>query len=312
MYKKYRVYYYVARVDGKNKWIRLSSDYQESLYKYAELEGNQQNTGLVKDTIDRYSAEILPSQSKKTIETRRYQLKKLKAVFGDMKLESVEPPYIQQYLDGREAKVSANREIKLLSTIYRHAITWGLCKSNPCQGAFYHKEKSRDRYITDDELLIIHKNADVMFQSIIDLAYLTGMRRGDILGLKLVDIDDDKGIYNQQNKTGKKQLFTWTPTLRIVIANAKRARKTRNLIYLFTNSHGQKITDTGFNSAWRRVRERAGLTDITFHDIRAKSLTDAKEIGGLEYAQALGGHSRQGMTEQYIKKRETEVVNPLK
>ena len=151
-----------------------------------------------------------------------------------------------------------------------------------------------------------------MFQSIIDLAYLTGMRRGDILDLKLIDIDDNKGVYNCQRKTGKKQLFTWTPKLRVVIANAKRARKTRILIYIFTNTHGQKITETGFNSTWRRIREKAGVEDIRFHDIRAKSLTDAKEIGGLDYAQALGGHANQGMTEQYIKKRETEVVQPLK
>ena len=67
MYKKYRVYYYVVRVDGKQKWIRLSDDYQEALYKYAELEGNPQNTGLVKDAIDRYQAEILPSKAAKTI-----------------------------------------------------------------------------------------------------------------------------------------------------------------------------------------------------------------------------------------------------
>ncbi len=312
MQKKHRVYYYVTYVGGKKKWIRLSDDYQKALYKYADLEGNPQNTGLVRDTLDRYSVEILPSLTRKTVGTRLYQLKKLKNVFGDMKLESVEPPHIQQYLDMREAKVSANREIKLLSTIYRYAISWGLCKSNPCQGTFYHKESARNRYITDSEMSEIRKHADPMYQAIIDLAYITGMRRGDILSLKLIDIDEDHGIYNQQGKTGKRQLFTWTSGLHKVVANAKRARKTRNLIYLFTNTHGQQITDTGFNSAWRRIRNRAGIDDVTFHDIRAKSLTDAKEIGGLDYAQALGGHANQGMTEQYIKKRETEVVKPLK
>ena len=82
MQKKHRVYYYVTYINGHKKWIRLSDDYQKALYKYADLEGNPQNTGLVGDTIDRYSAEILPSLSKKTIETRQYQLKKLKNVFA--------------------------------------------------------------------------------------------------------------------------------------------------------------------------------------------------------------------------------------
>ncbi|MCZ6579250.1 MAG: tyrosine-type recombinase/integrase, partial [Gammaproteobacteria bacterium] len=142
--------------------------------------------------------------------------------------------------------------------------------------------------------------------------YLTGMRRGDILNLKLVDIDDKKGIYNQQGKTGKKQLFTWTPALRAVIANAKRARKTRNLIYLFTNTHGQQITETGFNSTWRRIRVKANITDVTFHDLRGKAITDANEKGGLDYAKALGGHENRDMTERYIKSKSVEEIEPVK
>ena len=52
--------------------------------------------------------------------------------------------------------------------------------------------------------------------------------------------------------------------------------------------------------------------DITFHDIRAKSLTDAKEKGGLDYAQALGGHLNQSMTERYIKAKSIDKIEPVK
>jgi integrase len=217
-----------------------------------------------------------------------------------MKLGSLEPPHIQQYLDMRTAKVSANREIKLLSTVFRHCIAWGLCNDNPCQGAFFHKEKPRTRLITDAELSILKLTADPMLKAIIEIAYLTGMRRGDILSLKLSDIDSN-GIRNQQNKTGSKQIFNWSPALKSAIDAAKRARKTRNLIYLFTNTQGQKITVTGFSSMWRRFISKTGIKGITFHDIRAKALTDAKDKGGLDYAQALGGHKNQGQTERYIK-----------
>jgi len=99
--------------------------------------------------------------------------------------------------------------------------------------------------------------------------------------------------------------------LREVIDKAKGARKTRNLIYLFTNTHGQRITETGFNSAWRRLRKKTGITGITFHDIRAKALTDAKDKGGIDYAQALGGHANQSMTERYIKGKSVEKIEPL-
>jgi hypothetical protein len=57
-------------------------------------------------------------------------------VFGKIRIEAVTPPHIQQYLDQREKKVAGNREIKLLGTLYQHAIRWGLCSVNPCEGAF--------------------------------------------------------------------------------------------------------------------------------------------------------------------------------
>ena len=81
--------------------------------------------------------------------------------------------------------------------------------------------------------------ADPTLRAIIDIAYLTGMRRGDILGLQLSD-ESDEGLFNQQNKTGKRQLFSWTPDLHAAVRAAKQARKTRNLRWLFSNAKGQQ------------------------------------------------------------------------
>jgi integrase len=311
LYKRHNVYYYAGRIDGKVKWIRLSSDYQDALHKYADLRSDTRADGTVGSAVRKYRSEVLPGLAPKTQKDRQYQLDRLDKVFGTMPLGAVKPPHIQQYLAKREHKIAANREIKLLSTIYRNAINWGFCTVNPCQGAFYHKEKPRDRYITDNELELLKAKADPTLRAIIDIAYLTGMRRGDILGLQLSD-ESDEGLFNQQNKTGKRQLFSWTPDLRAAVRAAKQARKTRNLRWLFSNAKGQQITSTGFNSAWRRIRARTGLLDVHFHDIRAKTLTDAKNARGLDYAQALGGHANRDQTEGYVKSKSTEIVEPLK
>ena len=310
LYKQYRVYYYVTRVDGKKKWIRLSADFQEALYKYAELEGNPKNTGLVKDTIARYRGEILAGKSEKSKKDQGYQLNILVSVFGDMHLDAIEPAHIQQYLDQKQAKVAANRDIKLLSKIYRHAIVWGLCAGNPCKEVFYNTEKERERYITDAEFILLQEKADTSTRAIIQLAYLTGMRRGDILKLQRQDITD-AGVYVQQGKTGKRQLFKMTPDLKRAVNLAKGARELKHIKYLFTNRKNEPITVTGFNSTWRRLRDDAGVLDLTFHDIRAKAITDANEKGGLDYAQALGGHENRDMTERYIKSKSTDIIDPV-
>ncbi len=150
-----------------------------------------------------------------------------------------------------------------------------------------------------------------MMRAVIEFAYLVGARRQDILKLERKDITDD-GVYIRQGKTGKRQLFYMTPELDRVIKSAKRVnRKAKNLKYLFTNTKGQQITATGFNSAWRRLREAADLADVNFHDIRAKAITDAYQYRGLDYAQKLGGHENRDQTEHYIKKKNTEGVDPI-
>jgi len=82
-------------------------------------------------------------------------------------------------------------------------------------------------------------------------------------------------------------------------------------MYLFATRNGTPHTTSGFNSAWRRLKDRVSLNDIHFHDIRAKALTDAKRIAGSDYAQALGNHASVGTTESYIKTREVNTVRPL-
>ena len=206
LYRQHHVYYYVTRVSGKVKWTRLSADYQEALHKYADLRSDVRNNGTVSSAIIKYRTEILPRRAKKTQEDRRYQLDRLDRVFGSTPLGAVKPPHIQTYLTSHEFEVAANREIKLLSTIYRHAINWGFCTINPCQGAFYHKETPRDREVTDDEFIMLQKKSSESVRAIIQIAYLTGMRKGDILDLKLADLEE-LGVRNRQNKTRKKQIL---------------------------------------------------------------------------------------------------------
>jgi integrase len=59
------------------------------------------------------------------------------------------------------------------------------------------------------------------------------------------------------------------------------------------------------------LKKTCDLDDIHFHDIRAKSLTDAKWKHGSDYAQALGNHASVETTESYIKTREVNTVEPL-
>ena len=301
--------YFLVRADGR--WVRLGSNLGEAMAAWAQLEHATPQGDTVGAAIDRYQLEILPSLAAKTQDSYRASLGRLRAVYGEVTLGDVRPVHVAQYLDRRAAKVSANRDIAVLSSVYAYAMRWGWCDANPCRGVRRHSERPRERYVSDAELAQLRTAADDQWQCIIDLAYLTALRRGDLMSLRLADISAD-GLTVTHRKTGARRLYQTSPGLAEVLARARKLRRRVGTLLLFATRDGQPYTESGWETAWRRLRERAGLPDVHFHDLRAKSLTDAQRLGGLDYAQALGGHERRDTTEGYVRARETVPVRPLR
>ncbi len=150
--------------------------------------------------------------------------------------------------------------------------------------------------------------ASEQMKCIIELAYLTAARKSDLLKIKLSDIRKD-GLHVTQQKTGKSQIFTWSPGLKTIISRSKKLRRKHSSFFLFATRNGTPHTTSGFNSNWRRLKQKAGLPDIHFHDIRAKSITDAKRKYGRDFAQELAGHASGEMTDAYV--RDNPNVEPL-
>jgi len=189
---------------------------------------------------------------------------------------------------------------------------WGSVNRNPCIGVAKHKEKGRDRYIQDSEFEGVKSIAGELIATVMDFAYITALRKGDILSMRLEQITDE-GIWVKQNKTGAKQLYEWSRGLPDVVARAKALKRPIRGLHLFCTRQGQPYSDSGFKAMWHRIQVKwaeQGGNRFTFHDIRAKALTDAKNLG--MDAQTLAGHSSAAMTEHYIKQREFKRVKPLK
>jgi len=319
MQLKHGAYYFVGR---DKKWIRLSEDKALALAKWAELEGetpvpeneNKPIKGSVGELIMRYMIEIAPRKAASTYQGNKLEAENLKKVFAKVQAHAVLPTHIAKYLDtrGQTSKVRANREISLLSHIFSYGMRWGAVNSNPCIGVAKHKEKGRDRYIMDGEFEGVKSIASELIATVMDFAYITALRKGDILSLRLDQITDE-GIWVKQNKTGAKQLYEWSDGLLEVVNRAKALKRPVRGLYLFCNRQGKPYTDSGFKAMWSRIQVKwaeQGGARFTFHDIRAKALTDAKNLG--MDAQSLAGHSSAAMTEHYIKQREFKRVIPLK
>lgn len=291
---KHGAYYYV-----RGAWIRLGKDYGEALRKWAELEGSAMVGRTVSDALNGYLIARMPELAAKTLEGYRASQQRLGKPFGTMRLQDLKPQDVARYLAIAEHKVTANRDRALLAAAYQWAIAQGWAEANPAK-VRRNPEKPRTRYVTDAELHAILSKAPTKLAAMIELAYMLGIRKGDLLRLKLSDLRED-GIHTIHGKTGRQVVYRWTPELRAVVDQAKGIRRKVSSLWLFPSerSPGQPMTARGLHSVWERVRKASGVRDVTWHDLRRKAGSDTDAA----HATELLGHSDPKTTRRHYRAR---------
>lgn len=303
VYRKGKVYYFVTTA---NKWIRLGDSESEMYRALADVKaGADQPT--VRGLWERYEREVLPDKAAKTQYEQRHQWTTLEPVFGDSQPNEVRSVHVAAYLDQRSARVAANREIALLSHIFRKAIRWGLAESNPCDGVERNRERPDERYITDEEFAAVYSQAPDHVQLAMDLALLTGQRQADILALRRDQLQDE-GIAFKQAKTGKRLIVRWSDDLRAVVSRALGVESAIASVWVLHNRHGQRYSASGFQTTWqkliRRCLEQGVIAErFTFRAIRAKARSDGTD-------KRLLGHADPSKMARYYQ-RKPELVEPV-
>ena len=326
--KKVKKYFYLYRmVNGKRSYVSLGSDPDEMRKKWAELTRfSPSKEGSFGELLDRYLREVLPAKDPKT---KQYILadatrdsyttssKVLRKHFGDMlyaknEVEASTGKFIRamdiaQFLRNATAQTQANRHIGLMSVIFNRAREWGKTEYNPCFNVRRNKERPRDYEPTAtglDALLNATKNE--MMKLTIRFAAITGWREGDIRLLRKDQLRED-GIFLRTSKAGKKQLWVWTPELRAIVEAAKALRGNKvSSLWVFPSRNGTAYSIDGFQSNWARIRNKAGLKGMHFHDIRSFA-GDEAEQAGLDASKFLG-HSDPKVTRRHYLRRTAKIV----
>ncbi len=265
--------------------------------------------------IDRYLREVSPTKAQSTYKDHIKQAKYLRAAFGNLRPIQIKAQGVYAYLDarGKRSRVQANRELALLSHIFKYAIRWGAADRNPCIGVERFKEIPRDRYVEDWEYAAFREFAGPLIAAYMDFKFLTGLRKGDVLSLKIEHLKEN-GIHAHISKTNKDIIIEWTDALREAVAAIRRLPRPSKVtgLYLFCTRHGRPYTVSGFSSIWQR-KMRAAIDQgvikerFTDHDLRAKSGSDTD----LEHASTLLAHLDARTTKRHYR-RKVPVVRPLK
>src|SRR5207244_3526709 len=85
---------------------------------------------------------------------------------------------------------SIQKEVNVIKHLFRLAVEWEIIPYSPAQGIKGVKVPAgRVRYLQPTELKVLIEAAPLWIRPIIALAVSTGMRRGEIIGLRRLDVD---------------------------------------------------------------------------------------------------------------------------
>ena len=310
--------YYFVPPAGERKWINLGKNFTKACAEWANIIEEPKKLIKMKEIIEQYIIEEASQKAERTYQDNIKEATYLTKVFGQMTPKDIKPKHIYGYLRerGKDSKIRSNREISLLSVIFKKAIEWGCdIDLNPCMGIKKHSEPERTRYISDDEFETRKKVMPEWISLMMDIAFFTSARKGDLLKININKDITNNMLHITQEKTGKKQAYFLVDEngnrndLGIVIQKTRNLRRPIQSFYLFCNRRGKPYSKSGFDSIWQRHSKKDGIKDFRFHDIRAKAITDAEDLG--VNPQKLSGHKSSQMVDRYKKTRGFEKVIPL-
>lgn len=303
------LYYYQA--GGKK--IPLGANLIAAKEEWARLDANGPKL-LFPKVAKQYRMALFDGFSASTKDHYERALRSLEVYLRRYTLEQIQPRHVKKWLRDRSKKGAAMFEKRVLSAVYNWARGEGLTSApNPCQGVKFSKAERRafepmgrrKVYVTDSDFQETYARGDEVLQDVMDLAYLSGQRPGDILKARRTDIVEGVWWIDQQ-KTGKRVGIRVEGELSAVLERIlTRPRKVQS-VHIIADQRGQRLLYSALN---RRHRAARGEATWQFRDIRAKTASDSET---LKEAQELLGHEIETTTAAVYRRAKGSIVAPLK
>lgn len=202
-------------------------------------------------------------------------LKKVLILWSNRKLSSITRYDVQELHNkiGKDnGKTEANRVINYLCALYNKIISWGLWEgTNPAKSIKKFKEQKRDRFVLIDELpklmnsLEQEPNRDA--RDFFLMCLYTGARKSNILSMRWEDIDFNLKEWRiPDTKNGDPVRVPLIGKALEILNNRKGLKEITPWVFPSPQSKTGHYVEP--KSAWKRILERAGLSNLRIHDLR--------------------------------------------
>jgi integrase len=249
----------------------------------------------IADLIAQYQASTdFTELAEKTRKDYRSYLSLIEEKFGTMPLKAAEDPRARGvFKDWRDSFSSTPRKADYLWTNLARLLSFGKDRGklrvNVCErgGRLYTPDR-REAVWSEVQVSAFLALASRELQLALLLALWTGQRQGDLLTLQWEDIVDG-AIRLRQSKRGARVVVPVSATLKAALEVTERRANT-----ILTNTRGNPWTQDGFRASWNMACHRAGITGVTFNDLRGTAVTRLALAGcTVPEIAAITGHSLQ-------------------
>jgi integrase len=243
-------------------------------------------------------------------------------VFGDMKLEDITVQEIERWRAGMtSARVerelsnkTKNNLLVLMHAIFRRAVKlYGLPANPVAQVDRFRVRSSGDiQVFSPEEVWALVRAAGSEADAAIFLtAAFTGLRRGELLGLRWRDVDFAGSTIRVRAsyaagklttpKSGKVRAVPMAPDVAGALAKlGDRDRFTGDDDFVFAGEAGLPLDGDALSSRYRDALERAGLRPLRFHDLRHTFGTRMIAKADIRRVQEWMGHADIQTTMKYL------------
>jgi integrase/recombinase XerC len=158
--------------------------------------------------------------------------------------------WIVSMLDNSYSTISVHRKISCLRVFYRYLRKEGIMKNDPLEKVVLPKrKKTLPVFVEEKSLSELLDNynfgagfAGIRNRTIVEMLYMTGMRRAELIGLRNSDVDLIEGTFKVTGKRNKQRII---PVLRSFIPRLEEYIKIRNESVVKSTSDWFFITDKG-------------------------------------------------------------------
>ena len=218
----------------------------------------------------------------------------LKAEFGNRKATQITPlmvdnfrikmkKAVSEHTDKPYSGATINKMVSLARRVYYLGMDAGMVKSNPFARRGTFKEEPKGHYIPDHDFWKIYKYLPDYMKPVVLVAYLTGMRRGEILELEWDRVNFSEGYLDltpDDTKTDEPRriYFNSIKELKNVFIEADRKKKVGQKL-VFTKQDGSPVPKWYIRDLLIEACNKANVGPYRLHDLRHTFNTNMRKAG---------------------------------